>query len=153
VSTGATTFVSYWKHFDIWMMLSMLLPFFEIFRRCLKSTSSMTFPNTLPTMIHGEVICTINWFALTISHVPKQSGCLSPCCHLRTFCFEINRKKRNNHMQSKYSKDNDFNLSYWFSFIVVRSLFLEHLFIQVVLLIYWCEWKSVFIWKFKIIQL
>jgi hypothetical protein len=43
--------------------------------------------------------------------------------------------------------------SFWFSFIVVRSLFLEHLFIQVVLLIYWCEWKGVFIWKFKIIQL
>ena len=72
-------------------------------------------PITLPTMIHGEVICTIiNWFAPSTL---QQSSCLPPSCHLRTFYFDINRKKRNRHMQSVillyicmwYTEDNDFH--------------------------------------------
>jgi hypothetical protein len=102
LSTDATTFNSTENILIFEWCYQCCYPFLKYTEGVLNLHQAWHAPNTLPTMVHGEVICTINWFALTLSHVPTQLSCLPPCCHLRTFYFEINRKKRNNHLQSDF---------------------------------------------------
>ena len=64
------------------------------FKKC--PEASMTYPNTLPTIVHGEASCNSIWHPISNKN---RTG--SPISHLKTLYLDMKRKqKRKRHIQS-----------------------------------------------------